>query len=187
MVLDEKSIEQTDESFKNQDTDSLALVPTNVSNTLTYHQLQGITQSQFIISLSPEISQLLDSNIPHQLSISYNTTNTHNTQLAQLYNMLSTLFASYINSNNIGTKPPSLEEQEDQDINPFIYNSHKHLLFHDTLQGILQIELSPEFIQQCDDFHQYDILHSIIKYVRHFPTQLTVNLAEIYSIYGQNI
>ena len=57
------------ESFKNQDTDSLALVPANVSNVLTYHQLQGVTQSQFIISLSPEISQLLDSNIPHQLSI----------------------------------------------------------------------------------------------------------------------
>ena len=118
----------------------------------------------------------------------YNTTNIHNAQLAQLYNMLSTLFTSYINSNNIGADPPSPEEQEDQDINPFIYNSHKHLLFHDTLQEILQIKLSPEFIQQCDDFHQYDILHSIIKYVRHFPTQLTVNLVEnIFHIWPQYI
>ena len=49
---------------------SLALVPANVSNTLAYHQLQRATQSQFIISLIPEVSQLLDSNIP-QLSILY--------------------------------------------------------------------------------------------------------------------
>ena len=118
-VLDEKSVEQTDESFKNQDSDSLALVPANVSNALTYHQLQGVTQLQFIISLSPEISQLLDSNIPNQLSISYNTTNIHNAQLTQLYNILTTLFASYINSNNIGADPPSPEEQEDHDIKPF--------------------------------------------------------------------
>ena len=188
MVLDEKYIEQTDELFKNQGTDSLPLVPANVSTALAYHQLQGITQSQLIISLSPEISQLLDSNIPHQLSISYNTTNTHIAQLAQLYNTFSTLFISYVNSNNIGTNPPSLEEQEYQDINPFIYNLHKYLLFHDTLHELLQIELSPEFIQQCDDFHQYDILHSIIKYVRHFPTQLTVNLVEnIFHIWPQYI
>ena len=48
----------------------------------------------------------------------------HNAQLAQLYNTFSTHFASYINSNNIGTNPPSLEDQEVQDINPYIYNLH---------------------------------------------------------------
>ena len=59
---------------------------------------------------------------------------------------------------------------------------HKHLLFHDTLQEIYR----SEFIQQCDDFHQYDILLSIIKYVRHFPTQLTVNVVEnIFHIWPQ--
>ena len=56
------------------------------------------------------------------------------------------------------------------------------------MQEILQVELSPDLIQQCDDFHQYDILHSIIKYVRHFPTQLTVNLVEnIFYIWLQYI
>ena len=77
--------------------------------------------------------------------------------------------------NNIGAELPSPEEQEDHDTKPFIDNSHKHLLFHDTLQEIIQIEQSPDFIQQCDDFHQYNILHSIIK---KFPTELTVNLVE---------
>ena len=127
-VLDKNSVEQTDESFKNQDSDSLALIPANVSNTLTYHQLQGVTQLQFIISLSQEISQLLDSNIPHQLSISYNTTNIHNVQLAQLYNMLSTPFSSYVNSSNIGADLPSLEEQEDQDIKP-LFIIHINICF----------------------------------------------------------
>ena len=94
-VLDEKSVEQINESFKTQDNQSLALVPANVSNTLTYHQLQGATQLQFIISLSPEISQLLDSNIPHQLSILYNTTNIHNAQLVQLYNTYNTFHFIY--------------------------------------------------------------------------------------------
>ena len=140
------------------------------------------------MSSSPEISQLLDFNIPHQLSIPYNTTNIHNAQLAQLYNMLTMLFTSYINSNNIGADLPSPEEQEDHDTKPFIDNSYKHLLYHNTLQEILQVELSPDFIQQCDDFHQYDILHSIIKYVRHSPTQLTVNLVEnIFYIWPQYI
>ena len=56
------------------------------------------------------------------------------------------------------------------------------------MQEILQIKLSPDFIQQCDDFHQYDILHSIIKCVRHFPMQLTVNLVEnIFYIWPQYI
>ena len=92
-VLDENFIEEINELLIMQDDHSLVLVPAIVSNTLTYHQLQGPTQSQFIISLSPEVSQLLDSNIPQQLSISYNATNIHNTQLAQLYNTLIALFA----------------------------------------------------------------------------------------------
>ena len=85
-----------------------------------------------------------------------------------MHNTLTTLFASYINLNNIGADLPSPEEQEDHDTKPFIDKSHKHLLFHDTLQEILQIELSPDFIQQCNEFHQYDILHSIIKVRLHW-------------------
>ena len=95
--------------------------------------------------------------------------NIHNTQFAQLYNMLTTHFASYLHLNNIGAETPSLEEEEDPNIKPFHNNTCKHLLFHNTLQEILQIELPMDFFQQCDDFHQY-ILHSIIKYVRNFPT-----------------
>ena len=36
----------------------LALVTGNESNALVYHQLPGATQSQFIISLDPQISQV---------------------------------------------------------------------------------------------------------------------------------
>ena len=107
----------------------------------------------------------------------YNTTNLQNAQLTQLYNMLITLFASYLHLTNLGTDSPTSEEKEDQNTEPLFDNSHKHLLFHDNLQEIVQIELSSDFIQQCDELHKYDILHSIIKYVRNFFTQLsTVNL-----------
>ena len=188
-VSEEKSTDEMNEPLIIQDDHSLALVPANASNTLAYHQLQGGTQSQFIISLSLEVSQLLDSNIPQQLSISYNPTNTHNTQLVQLYNTLIALFASYIHSNNIGAELSSLEEEKDHNTNPFHNNnSCKHLHFHDTLQEIVPIQLPPDFLQQCDGFHQYDILHSIIKYVRNFLTQISVNLVEnIFHIWPQYI
>ena len=52
------------------------------------------------------------------------------------------------------------------------------MLFHDSLQDMQPIELSLDFVQQCDDFHQYDILQSIIKYVRNYPTCLSIDLAE---------
>ena len=85
-------VQQNQEHLIDQYNKSLAIVPANVLNTLAYHQLQGATQSQFIISLSPEIVQLLDSNIPHQLSILYNTNNIESSSLAQLYHMLTALF-----------------------------------------------------------------------------------------------
>ena len=40
------------------------------------------------------------------------------------------------------------------------------------MQEIQQIELLPHFLQQYDYFHEFDILHSIIIYVRNFHTQL---------------
>ena len=101
--------------------------------------------------------------------------------------MLITFFASYLHWTNFGTDLPTSEEKEDQNIESFFDNSYKHLIFHDNLQEIAQIELPPDFIQQCNDLHKYDILHSIIKYVRNFPTQLSVNLVQIFSIYGHNI
>ena len=67
--------DQTDEPLEVHDDKSLQLVPASVSNTLTYHQFPGAKQLQFIISLSPQISQLLDANIPQQISILCNTTN----------------------------------------------------------------------------------------------------------------
>ena len=69
-IDEEAYVEQNNEQLIVQDNSNLAIVPVNVSNTLTDHQLQVETQSQFIISLSPEIAQLLDSNISQQLSIS---------------------------------------------------------------------------------------------------------------------
>ena len=91
-IDEEAYVEQNNEQSIVQDNNNLAIVPVNVLNTLTYHQLQGATQSQFIISLSPEIVQLLDSNISQQLSILYNTTNTHNSStviftLLQLFSL----------------------------------------------------------------------------------------------------
>ena len=85
-------IEQDNQQLTVQDNNSLAIVPANVLNTLAYHQLQGATQSQFIISLSPEMAQLLDSHIPQQFSFLYNTTNINNSLLAQLYHMLTASF-----------------------------------------------------------------------------------------------
>ena len=75
--------------------------------------------------------QLLDSNIPQQLSILYNTTNTHNSLLVWLYHMLTALFTSYIHMNNIGAEPALQEEEEKQDNTISLYNNnkHKHLLF----------------------------------------------------------
>ena len=108
----------------------------------SYHQLQGATQLQFIISLSPEIVQLLDSNIPQQLSTLYNTINIHNSQLAQLYHMLTALFASYIYLNNTDAESMPQEEEEKHHNTTFYHNNkHKHLLFHNDLQEIQQIEL----------------------------------------------
>ena len=102
--------------------------------------------------------------------------------------MLITLFASYLHWTNLDTDSPTPEEKEDHNTEPFFDNSYKHLLFHDNLQEIVQIELSPHFIQQCDKFYKYDILHSIIKYVRNFPTQLSVNLVQdIFYLWPQYI
>ena len=92
------SVEQNNEQSIVQDNISLVIVPANVLNTLTYHQLQGPTQLQFIISLSPKIAQLLDSNIPQQLSISYNTTNIDNSLLAQLYTICLQDFFCFIHT-----------------------------------------------------------------------------------------
>ena len=79
--FDELTIDKTDETLEVYDDKDLQLVPANVSNTLTYHQLPGAKQLQFIISLSPQVLQLLDANISQQLSILCNTTNLHNVQL----------------------------------------------------------------------------------------------------------
>ena len=103
--------------------------------------------------------------------------------------MLTALFASYIHSNNIGTEP-ALQEEEEKHHNTILFynNNHKHLLFHNDLQEIQMIELSPYFLQQCDYFHDFDILQSIIKYVRNFPTQLPLGLVEhIFYIWPQYI
>ena len=102
--------------------------------------------------------------------------------------MLITLFASYLHLTNLGTDLPTPEEIEDHNTEPIFDNSYKHLLFHDNLQEIVQIELSPDFLQQCNGFHKYDILHSIIKYIRNFPTQLSVNLVQdIFYLWPQYI
>ena len=102
--------------------------------------------------------------------------------------MLITHFVSYLHLTNLGTDSPTSEEKEYQNTEPFFDNSYKHLLFHDNLQEIAQIELSSDFIQQCNKFHKYDILHSIIKYVRNFPTQLSVNLVQdIFYLWPQYI
>ena len=102
--------------------------------------------------------------------------------------MLITLFASYLHLTNLGTDSPTSEEKENQNTEPLFDSSYKHLLFHDNLQEIAQIELSSDFIQQCDELHKYDILHSIIKYVRKFPTQLSVNLVQdIFYLWPQYI
>ena len=148
-------------------------------NTLTYHQLQGAKQLQVIISLSPETVQLLDSNIPHQLSISYNSINIEISSLAQLYHTLTALFASYIHSNNIGAEL-ELQEEEEQYHNTTAFQNHKqkHLLFHSDLEEKQPTELPLYFVQQCDHSHDFGILHSIIKYVENFPTPLSLGQVE---------
>ena len=78
IIINDSVNDQTGEPLEIHDDNSLQLVPASVSNTLAYHQLPGAKQLQFIISLSPQISQLLDANIPQQLSILCNMTNLQN-------------------------------------------------------------------------------------------------------------
>ena len=86
---------------------------------------------------------------------------------------------------------PALQEEEEEKYNNttlFHNNKCKHLLFHNDLQEIQLIELPAYFIQQCDYLHDFDILHSIIKYVRNFPTLLSLDLVEhIFYIWPQYI
>ena len=89
-------LELTNNFLDSDDEYNSIVIPTSVSNTLTYPQLQGVTQSQFIIGLDSKILHLLDSVIPHQLNITYNNTNRHNSQMAQLYNTFAAVFASYM-------------------------------------------------------------------------------------------
>ena len=54
------------------------------------------------------------------------------------------------------------------------------------MQEIQPIELPLYFVQQCDCFHDFEILHSIIKYVKNFPTPLSLGLVEhIFYIWPQ--
>ena len=92
-----------------------SLITANASNSLAYHQLQGATQSQFIIILDPQISQILEANIPHQLFIPHNISTLGNNQAAQLYDMLAALFALYIEFiNNTGADHYLQQNQIDQ-------------------------------------------------------------------------
>ena len=127
IITNDSITDQTDELLEIHDDNSSQRVPASVSNTLAYHQLPGAKQSQVIISLSPQISQLLDANIPQQLNILCNTPNLQNAQLTELHNMLITLFASYLHLTHLGIYSSTSEEKEDQNTEPFFDNLYKHL------------------------------------------------------------
>ena len=61
-----------------QEIQSQALVTANALNSHAYHPFSGATQSQFIITLDPLISQILQSSILQQLHIGFNGMNIDN-------------------------------------------------------------------------------------------------------------
>ena len=142
------------------------LVTANVSNNLTYHQLTGTTQSQLTITINPNISQILQSNIPSQIFVGNNTISFDINHLAQFYSVLANLLTTYSPfDGDIYTQPDQVsdddqefDDTEAQPIKSFnnFYDDiiiHKHLFLHDDLQEIKPIILSPEFILRYNDFH----------------------------------